>query len=578
MTYSSPLPHNVIKPYVTGASLSLSYTHGHHEQVDDAIASFLQGTGIIKAPTLYINLSRSALVEHAIQNQEGSLSKDGAFVVKTGRFTGRAAEDKFIVDETEIHDHIQWGDINHKLSPAHFTQLLSEVSGYLQGQPLYIQDLYASRDVNCCTPIRLITTSAWHALFARNMFIRPEDLDENDKEAIQQNSKRPFTILHAPHLYLNAERCGTHGPTAITTSFKERLIVICGTQYAGEIKKSIFSAMNWQLPAENILPMHCSANIGKEGDVAIFFGLSGTGKTTLSSNPERILIGDDEHGWSKTGVFNIEGGCYAKVINLSKKTEPEIWNASLRFGSVLENVILNDDGSPDFYNNSLTENTRSCYPVDFIPNASTSGKGGQPLNIIMLTADAFGVLPPISKLTTAQAIFHFLMGYTARIAGTESGLSKEPKATFSPCFGAPFLPRSPDVYGALLMKRLEENPKVQCWLINTGWSGGPYGIGKRFSLPHTRQLLHMALNHSLNKVPFETEKYFGLQIPTAVAGIPTELLNPVNCWTNPQDYHKQAERLALRFRSHFETLSKSLQGVIRFEGDIFSSNLSVKHL
>lgn len=578
MTYSSSLPHNVIKPYVTGASLSLSYTHGDHEQVDDAIASFLQGTGIINAPTLYINLSRASLIEHAVRNKEGILSKDGAFVVKTGYYTGRAAGDKFVVDEAGISDQIQWGDINHKLSPAHFTQLLSEVGGYLQGQALYIQDLYAGRDMNHCTPIRLITTSAWHALFARNMFVRPEDLTEDEKEEVKQNSRQPYTILHAPHLFLNADRCGTHGPTAITTSFKERLIVICGTQYAGEIKKSIFSTMNWQLPAEDILSMHCSANIGKNGDVAIFFGLSGTGKTTLSSDPERILIGDDEHGWSKTGVFNIEGGCYAKVINLNKKTEPEIWDASLRFGSVLENVILNSDASPDFDNNSLTENTRSCYPVNFIPNASETGKGGQPLNIVMLTADAFGVLPPISKLTNAQAIFHFLMGYTARIAGTESGLSKEPKATFSPCFGAPFLPRPADVYGALLMKRLEENPKIQCWLLNTGWSGGAYGIGKRFSLPHTRQLLHMALNHSLNKVPFETEEHFGLQIPTKVDGIPTELLNPVHCWTDPKAYHKQAEDLALRFRDHFETLSKSLQGAISFEGDIFSAELKVKHL
>ncbi|MDI2113329.1 phosphoenolpyruvate carboxykinase (ATP) [Commensalibacter nepenthis] len=578
MTNASSLPHDVIKPYVTGATLSLSYTHGYHEQVDNAIAGFLQGTGIIKAPTLYINLSRATLIEHAISNQEGTLSKDGAFVVKTGQFTGRAAGDKFVVDEDEVRDQIQWGDINHKLSPAHFTQLLSEVGGYLQGQPLYIQDLYAGRDMNCCTPIRLITTSAWHALFAKNMFVRPEDLSEEEKESVKQNNRQPYTILHAPHLFLNADRCGTHGSTAVTTSFKEKLIVICGTQYAGEIKKSIFSAMNWQLPAENILPMHCSANIGQDGDVAIFFGLSGTGKTTLSSDPERILIGDDEHGWSKTGIFNIEGGCYAKVINLNKKTEPEIWSASLRFGSVLENVILNTDASPDFDNNSLTENTRSCYPVDFIPNASTSGKGGLPLNIVMLTADAFGVLPPISKLTNAQAIFHFLMGYTARIAGTESGLGKEPKATFSPCFGAPFLPRPADVYGALLMKRLEENPDIQCWLINTGWSGGPYGIGKRFSLPHTRQLLHMALNHSLKDVPFETEKHFGLQIPTKVNGIPSELLNPALCWADPQAYHRQAEELAKMFQKHFETLSQNLQGAIRFDGDIFSSNLTVKRL
>ncbi|MDI2089853.1 phosphoenolpyruvate carboxykinase (ATP) [Commensalibacter oyaizuii] len=561
-----------------GQPVILTYTDGCDKHADQAIHYFLRDTGIVKAPLLHINQPSASLIEMAIRNEEGCLSKNGALIVKTGEYTGRASEHKFIVDEDEVTDHIHWGDINHKLSITYFNHVLAEVTGYLQGKSLYIEELYAGRDVQCCTPIRLITTQAWHALFSKNMFVRPQHLTQDEHQHLQQNNQTGYIILHAPHFFLNAKKCGTHGPTAIITSFKHKMIIICGTQYAGEIKKSIFSAMNWQLPAQNILPMHCSANIGEKGDVAIFFGLSGTGKTTLSSDPHRKLIGDDEHGWSTTGVFNIEGGCYAKVINLNPKTEPEIWDASVRFGSVLENVILDHEKKPDFNDHSLTENTRSCYPIDFIPNASVSGKGEQPLNVIMLTADAFGILPPIAKLTTAQAIFHFLMGYTARIAGTESGIGKEPKATFSPCFGAPFLPRPADIYGALLMKRLEENPNIDCWLLNTGWSGGPYGVGKRFSLPHTRQLLHMALNGSLNDISYETETYFGLRIPTAVSGIPSEMLNPAQCWADQQSYHQQAEALAKRFKDHFEQFSQTLKGAIVFEGDIFSTNLTVKRI
>lgn len=553
-----------------------SYTNGKNEEADLKIKQLLEGTGITKAPRLYVNLRRAALIEQALRRKEGYLSAEGAFVVKTGRFTGRAAGDKFIVDEPEVHDHIWWGDVNNRMSTTHFNHVLNEVQGFLQANELFIQDLYASRDPSCCTPVKLVTTNAWHAMFARNMFVRPEDISEENKNIINNNQQAPFTILHAPGLHLNVEQCGTHQSTAIITSFKHRLIVICGTNYAGEIKKSIFSAMNWQLPSMNILSMHCSANIGKQGDSALFFGLSGTGKTTLSSDPHRSLIGDDEHGWSDKGVFNIEGGCYAKVINLSQKNEPEIWNASQQFGAVLENVITDEHGKPDFYNNSITENTRACYPVDFIPNTCLKGQGGQPQNVIMLTADAFGVLPPISRLTPAQAVFHFLMGYTARVAGTESGLGKEPQATFSPCFAAPFLPRPPDIYGTMLLNRLEANPNIHCWLLNTGWSGGPYGVGQRLSLPYTRKLLHMALDGSLNKSKFHQEPFFGLSIPTEADDIPKNILNPALSWADAKAYEEQAKDLAQRFRKHYETFSKTLKGVITFEGDIFSPNLKIK--
>ena len=379
------------------------------------------------------------------------------------------------------------------------------------------------------------------------MFIRPKASELDDFQP-------DYVILHAPHFQADPATDGVRTGTAIALSFKERVVVIAGTEYAGEIKKSIFTVMNWKLPAEDVLPMHCSANIGKGEDVALFFGLSGTGKTTLSSDPARRLIGDDEHGWGPDGVFNFEGGCYAKVINLSAEAEPEIWAASHRFGAVLENVVADPHGRLDLTDGSLTENTRSCYPVEFIPNVELTGRGGQPKNILFLTADAFGVLPPIAKLTPAQAMYHFLSGYTARVAGTEKGLGSEPQATFSTCFGAPFLPRAPEVYGKMLETLIEQHG-AHCWLVNTGWTGGAYGTGKRMSIKHTRTLLNAALDSTLASGDFRTDPIFGLSVPTAAPGVPREVLDPRQAWADKAAYDAAACELVRRFEENFETFA-----------------------
>jgi phosphoenolpyruvate carboxykinase (ATP) len=398
------------------------------------------------------------------------------------------------------------------------------VQAYLQGQELFTQDLYAGADPARRVRVRLVTTGAWHALFARNMFIRPP-------EAELAGFEPDYVILHAPDFQADPDLDGVRSGTAVALSFAEKMIVIAGTEYAGEIKKSIFTVMNWLLPPQGVLPMHCSANVGRDGDVALFFGLSGTGKTTLSSDPNRPLIGDDEHGWGPQGVFNFEGGCYAKVINLSAEAEPEIWAATHRFGTVLENVVGDGHGRLDLTDGSLTQNTRSCYPVEFIPNAVPAGVGGQPRNVVMLTADAFGVLPPIAKLTPAQAMYHFLSGYTARVAGTEKGLGAEPQATFSTCFAAPFLPRRPEIYGRMLADLIARHD-VDCWLVNTGWSGGQFGVGSRMSIRHTRALLNAALDGSLARTRFREDRFFGLSIPENVPGIPAEVLDPRQSWAD----------------------------------------------
>ncbi len=452
-------------------------------------AEALAGTGVHASRPVHANLTAPALIAEALRRAEGRLSSDGALIVKTGVHTGRSVQDKFVVDEPETTGEVWWGKTNQRLAPEKFTGLKARVQAYLQGQELYTQDLYAGADPARRVRVRLVSTGAWHSLFARNMFIRPSHSELGDFQP-------DYVILHAPHFQADPEIDGVRSGTAIALSFKEKLVVIAGTEYAGEIKKSIFTVMNWKLPAEGVLPMHCSANIGKAEDVALFFGLSGTGKTTLSSDPARRLIGDDEHGWGPDGVFNFEGGCYAKVINLSAEAEPEIWAASHRFGAVLENVVADSHGRLDLTDGTLTENTRSCYPVEFIPNVELTGRGGQPKNVLFLTADAFGVLPPISKLTPAQAMYHFLSGYTARVAGTEKGLGAEPQATFSTCFGAPFLPRAPEVYGKMLETLIEQHG-ANCWLVNTGWTGGAYGVGKRMSIKHTRTLLNAALDGTL---------------------------------------------------------------------------------
>jgi phosphoenolpyruvate carboxykinase (ATP) len=502
----------------------------------------LAGTGVRHGRAVHPNLVASQLVEHAIRRGEGRLSADGALIVETGVHTGRSAQDKFIVDELETAGEVWWGRINQKLAPEGFGSLRGRVIAYLQGQELYTQDLYAGADPRHRIRVRLVTTEAWHALFARNMFIRPA--------AELEGFEPDWTILHAPRFEADPQLDGVRSSTAIALNLETRTVAICGTEYAGEIKKSIFTAMNWALPEAGVLPMHCSANIGPGGDVALFFGLSGTGKTTLSSDPARPLIGDDEHGWGPDGVFNFEGGCYAKVVNLSREAEPEIYAASHRFGTVLENVAADEHGRLDLADTSRTENTRACYPVEFIPNHVASGRGGQPRNVVMLTADAFGVLPPISRLTPAQAMYHFLSGYTAKVAGTEKGLGAEPAATFSTCFGAPFLPRRPEVYGRMLADLIARHG-AECWLVNTGWTGGSYGVGKRMSIQHTRALLRAALDGSLKGARYAVEPFFGLTVPQDVPGIPNEVLDPRQAWVDKAAYDRTARELVGRFERNF---------------------------
>lgn len=511
-------------------------------------AAPLKGTGVRLAAALHANLTAPGLTAHALRKGEARLSAEGALIVKTGIHTGRSVADKFVVDEPETTNDIWWGKINQRLPRDKFAVLKGRVQAYLQGRELFTQDLYAGADPDHRIRVRLVTTGAWHALFARNMFIRPA---EGELAGFEPD----YVILHAPDFEADPALDGVKSSTAIALSFAEKLIVIAGTEYAGEIKKSIFTVMNWLLPAKGMLPMHCSANIGPNEDAALFFGLSGTGKTTLSSDPTRRLIGDDEHGWGPHGVFNFEGGCYAKVIDLSEENEPEIWAASHRFGTVLENVVADPRGRLDLTDRTLTENTRACYPVEFIPNVELSGQGGMPKNVIMLTADAFGVLPPISRLTPAQAMYHFLSGYTARVAGTEKGLGSGAQATFSTCFGAPFLPRHPQVYGKLLQELIKQHG-AHCWLVNTGWSGGAYGVGKRMSIKHTRALLNAALNGELDHVEYRTDPFFGLAIPVHVDGVPDEVLDPRQAWSDKASYDAAAKGLVQRFIENFESFAE----------------------
>lgn len=515
----------------------------------------LDGTGVRAQRAVHANLAPPALVAHSLRLGEGRLSADGALIVATGVHTGRSVQDKFVVDEPSVHDEVWWGKINQPLAPEHFRALAGRVRAYLQGQELFTQDLYAGADPRHRVRVRLVSTGAWQALFARNVFLRPT--------AAELADFRPdYVILHAPQFACDPRVDGVRSGTAIALSFEQRCIVIAGTAYAGEIKKSIFTVMNWLAPTQGVLPMHCSANAGADGDVALFFGLSGTGKTTLSSDPHRRLIGDDEHGWSETGVFNFEGGCYAKVINLSAEAEPEIWAATHRFGTVLENVIADENGQLDLADGSLTENTRACYPAQYVANIVPSGRGGQPRNIVMLTADAFGVMPPIAQLTPAQAMYHFLSGYTARVAGTEKGLGAEPQATFSTCFGAPFLPRRPEVYGRML-ERLIARHGVDCWLLNTGWTGGQYGVGRRMSIRHTRALLRAALDGTLAHGRFRADPFFGLAVPVAAPGVPAEVLEPRRGWADKQAHDQTAGELARRFEANFEPFAAAVGDHVR---------------
>ncbi|MHA1152611.1 MAG: phosphoenolpyruvate carboxykinase [Alphaproteobacteria bacterium] len=505
----------------------------------------LERHGIRNVTAAHWNQAAPALYRHALRRGEGALAEGGALVVLTGQHTGRSPNDKFIVEEASTRDDIWWGEVNVGISEPGFERLYGKVVSYFQNRELFVQDLYAGADPEYRLSLRVVSESAWHSLFARNMFIEP------GHDALADFVPE-FTVLHAPYLEADPESDGTNSGTFIVVHFARRLILVGGSVYAGEIKKSIFSVLNYLLPARGVLPMHCSANIGAADDTAIFFGLSGTGKTTLSADGSRRLIGDDEHGWSDSGVFNFEGGCYAKVIRLSEQAEPEIYGTTRRFGTILENVVLDEvTGRLDLDDGRYTENTRASYPLHFIPNVSESGRGDHPKNVVMLTADAFGVLPPISHLSADQAMYHFLSGYTARVAGTEKGLGSEPQATFSTCFGAPFMPRHPSVYAELLGQRIAKTG-ADCWLVNTGWSGGSYGVGARMRIDHTRTLVRAALDGKLAGVATANHPTFGLAMPESCPDVPAEVLDPKKTWADKQAYDQTARELSRRFETNFK--------------------------
>ncbi len=510
----------------------------------------LENHGIRNPGTIHWTLRTPSLNEHAIRRDEGRLAENGPLVVETGRHTGRSPKDKFIVREPSVEAHVAWGKVNQPISEAHFDGLHQRLMDYLQGRELYVQDCFVGADPKYRMKVRIITEDAWQSLFARNMFIPATQ--EELKDFVPE-----FTVIQSPSFHAIPEQDGTNSETFAIMHFAKKLVLIGGTQYAGEVKKSIFSAMNYLLPFRNVLPMHCSANYGPNGDSAIFFGLSGTGKTTLSTDPSRILIGDDEHGWSRHGIFNLEGGCYAKTINLSATAEPDIFAASNRFGTILENVVLDPETRQvDLDDDSLTENTRAAYPISFIARASDEGVGGHPTNIIMLTADAFGVMPPIAKLTAAQAMYHFLAGYTAKVAGTEKGIT-EPEATFSACFGEPFMILPAVEYAKLLGQRIDEH-QVDVWLVNTGWSGGPYGVGKRMNISFTRSMIQAALDGTLRTAPTRRDEIFNLEVPISCPGVSSEVLDPRRTWANPTEYDLQAAKLAEMFRQNFARFSNEV--------------------
>jgi len=490
------------------------------------------------------NLAVPALYEAAIRHQEGIVALGGPLVVATGKHTGRSPNDKFFVQEATSESHINWGKVNKPIDAAKFEALYKRVTDYMAMRQIYTQDLFVVADPAYQMPIRVVTEYAWQSLFAHNLFIRPQ--------ADQLEGFEPeFTIIDAANFQADPVRDGTFSSTFILVNFARKIVLIGGTEYAGEIKKSVFTLLNYLLPLKGILPMHCSCNVGHDEDVAIFFGLSGTGKTTLSADPERKLIGDDEHGWGSHGVFNFEGGCYAKVIKLSATAEPEIYATTQMFGTVLENVVIDPlNRTLNLDSDRMTENTRAAYPLDFIPNIERSGMTGHPKNIIMLTADAFGVLPPVSRLTPEQAMYHFLSGYTAKVAGTEKGVT-EPQATFSTCFGAPFMVHHPTVYAKLLGELIEKH-QVNCWLVNTGWSGGPYGVGKRMAIKYTRAMVRSVLNGDLNNVGYNSDPIFGLAIPSECPEVPAEVLQPRNTWQDKAAYDTKATHLAHLFVDNFK--------------------------
>lgn len=496
---------------------------------------------------LQLNLVPAKLVENALRAGEGVLDASGALVVDTGKFTGRSPKDKFIVRNAATETKVDWGKTNQPMDAAAFERLRADMEEHLEGRQLYVQDVNAGADPNHRVRVRVVTEYAWHSLFARNLFVDAETAHEEPD----------WMVVDLPSFKADPERHGCNTSTVVAMDFEHKLVLVGDTEYAGEIKKSIFSALNMVLPDVDVFPMHCSANESASGTTALFFGLSGTGKTTLSADGHRHLIGDDEHGWSAEGIFNFEGGCYAKVVNLTSEAEPEIYAASQRFGALLENVILDDTTrQPDFVNVSKTENTRSAYPIEFVPNASATGMGGHPSDVVFLSADAFGVLPPISRLTTEQAMYHFLSGYTAKVAGTERGVT-EPSATFSACFGAPFMSRPPVEYAELLRRRLEEHG-TRVWLLNTGWTGGGYGVGSRIRLSYTRALVRAALHGVLDDIETETDEVFGLAVPVRAPGVPSEVLRPRDTWADPAEYDAAARKLAGMFRDNFQRFGAAL--------------------
>ena len=509
--------------------------------------------GLKELGGLYRNLTAPALYEHALGRNEAVLAEGGALVADTGVHTGRSPKDKFIVLDNTTRDTVWW-DNSSAMSPEQFAALHADMAAHARGMSLYAQDLFGGADPVHRIKVRVFTEYAWHSLFIRNLLIRPEpsELAEFAPE---------MTIIDLPSFRADPARHGCRTETVIACDFTNRIVLIGGTSYAGEMKKSVFSMLNFLLPASRVMPMHCSANVGDEGDTAVFFGLSGTGKTTLSADPARTLIGDDEHGWGPDGVFNFEGGCYAKTIKLSAEAEPEIYATTQRFGTVLENVVLDPQTRvPDFDDGSKTENTRCAYPIHFISNASPTGRAPHPKNIIMLTADAFGVLPPIARLTPAQAMYHFLSGYTAKVAGTEKGVT-EPQATFSTCFGAPFMSRHPSEYGNLLRSLIAAH-QVDCWLVNTGWTGGAYGTGHRMPIRATRTLLTAALDGSLRDVAFRTDANFGFAVPVEVPGVDAAILDPRSTWADKDAYDAQAAKLVDMFVSNFAKFESHVDGAI----------------
>ncbi|MBX2860838.1 MAG: phosphoenolpyruvate carboxykinase (ATP) [Vampirovibrio sp.] len=498
--------------------------------------------GIETAKPQHYQLDVDTLIQMALDRQEGELSDRKALVVQTGKYTGRSPKDRFIVDTPSVHDHIGWGKVNVPTSPDVFDRVFAKMKKYLADKELFIFDGYGGADPDYALKVRFINERASQSLFVHQLFVRPT--------ADQLNTFEPeFTVICAPGLELDPAEDGVNSEAGVILNLEKKIILVAATQYSGEMKKGIFSVMNYLMPDRNVFPMHCSSNIGKDGKSALFFGLSGTGKTTLSADPQRKLVGDDEHGWSDKGIFNFEGGCYAKAIKLSRENEPEIWDA-IRYGALAENIVLKENGVPDFDDDSLTENTRVGYPIESIPNAELSGKAPHPSTIIFLTADAFGVVPPISKLTSEQAQYHFISGYTSKVAGTERGIT-EPTAAFSTCFGEPFMPRPSSVYADLLDKRIHEH-KVNVYLINTGWQGGPYGVGKRISIPHTRAMVTAALNGDLESVDYDTHPVLNIQVPTTCPGVPSEMLNPRNSWSDKAAYDTAVVKLAQMFVNNFK--------------------------